>query len=123
MTRTLSSLVVLLFVALLATTAHAEGMACGPCIATWDAPVNGTPVTYNIYIASVSTGPFTKVGNVPAGVITSYAIDLTGGQKYIQIAGVNSRGIEGAKSAPTPFDYSIVAVTGPPVNVQVKQKP
>ena len=109
--------------ALLTTPAHADGMACGPCIATWDAPAVGTPVTYNIYIASVSTGPFTKVGSVPAGVITSYTIDLTTGQKYIQIAGVNSRGIEGAKSAATAFDYSIVAVTGPPMNVQVKQKP
>jgi len=117
----------LIFALLLAAAspAFAEGVVCGPCTATWNAPVvnaDGGPLTdlasYNVYIATAAGGPFGKVASVLPAPAPSFAITLPAGQKYIAVTAVNAAGLESPQSNVVPFIFAYAP--GAPTSLTIK---
>ncbi len=89
---------------------------------TWDAVTNVTPVTYNVYRGTVSTGVgAVKLNTVGLSVLTYVDMSgVLGTTYYYAVSGVNADGIEGTKSTWISFMIPIpLAIPAAPTNVRI----
>lgn len=115
-----------LIAALLVLPVPALAQATGPvlnhCQFSWSEPVvtDNDLLQFNIYLATVSGGPYTKVGSL-TGVAsgggatytptTNYCVGQTDGQKFAVVKAQDTAGNESGASNEVPF---VLNATAPP---------
>ena len=99
-------------------------VTCGPCTASWTAPIadsDGAPLTetltYTVYVATAAGGPYTV-----AGTTTATSLVLKGLGNGPRWAAVTAKGVTTGESLKTPdFPFVYVVTAGVPGGFTIKK--